>query len=285
MYLSTNEYLQALRRGDYLSALGWFDFLEAKYTEPQSYLACDKLINLAVFELITQDFSPEDLPQIEILYALVNEEIEPFRGKSAYAGMIFCSAAIQCLVYQEQGLVSFYQMELTTNVAVICDWMQRESELFTITENKIALTGKLTALDAKLLLNVAQTKEIRKNINRLMAYQLEIRNYLKHLDVEKGCDHLAAQRFDLVHQLLVYLNEQTMISTELTDRLSNDISTLRFLQPFTWESSILDQLCPRTYFRWFLDSSVQTLGFFSSSIRERWQAAVASSSEPGPGSS
>lgn len=267
MYLSTEDYLQVLRQGDYVRALGWGEFIINKYTTtPPITFDADTMLNLAVFELINHGFLPSDLPLIQILYTLMMDKDAVFKGQIAYAATVLCNAAVQFMVFFEYDLLPFYRTTSLLDTKATLAWMQRDNAKLNSGDNSEQLMIKFTALSkaASTLRNDANRS--KEKILYIYYYQDRMQRYVDELTKDTSGDKAVAERLGLAMSLQGYLAEQTILTSELTQKMGGFINKLRGLEPYDWEDRFLGQLIPQPFLEKLVDGSWWTIRFFAAQV-------------------
>ncbi|RAP35114.1 hypothetical protein B1207_13480 [Legionella quinlivanii] len=199
MTLTTKDYLDFLRDGDYLRALDWTAYLEKKCGVKAG--GGDDLLPIGVFELIRYGFCPEDMKHIELLYAA--QGVNLFKGVAGYGCTNLISAALQYMVYFKHQLLMFYATnedwgsnELWDKAAVI-KHMERESPHLSAEANSIQLSTEYEALDKRAqelerevqeLKGNSEIQKLRANIESLESYRELCNEYIDLLS--KALDSL-----------------------------------------------------------------------------------------------
>lgn len=263
MYLSTEEYLHALRQGDYLSALEWLEFLIGRYASSQSEVDADTTLQIAVFELINHGFSQQDLPLIQVLYALLYDAEPPFIGKIAYSGTVLCNAALQYMVYSEHELIPFYLCSESLNIDAVKEWMQRDNKKLDSGRNSDELMKKYTRMHQLLSSSQKTAKIVREKIICISNYQFYIENYVAELTKFENKGELAAMRLGVASALQNFLKDKTILTSEIAELMTVFINKIREMQPFDWEEDFLSKMLPKPFVKWLLDSSAQKFRFFA----------------------
>ena len=149
--MRTEDYLVSLRKGDYVDILNWLNFLTEYYSAPNQPLEADTIIPLMSFELINHGFKKTDGNIIQKIYIILNNNMVA-SGQLQYALTLLVSAILQCQIYAEFNLLSFYQTTEKFNAKQIKSWMTREVKddpklKLTAAENSAALEEKYKKIE------------------------------------------------------------------------------------------------------------------------------------------
>lgn len=267
MYSTTKEYLDALRRGDYLSALkGWSEFLVGRYNASEG--DGDLLLQLSIFELIRNDFSADDFRHIQVLYALLFDYQPPFVERISFNATLICNAAMQYMVFYEHGLLEFYKTQDVMDAKKISAWLSRSHPDFPQSKNSDQLMLKYTALNTALSEFMDEAREIRDKINYILETQCLLKAYGEKLANVPLSDDFSPIRLGLIHSLEHYLKDKTMPTMEVLEMITTFGITIKKMDPYAWEKEILDKILPKTgpekpIVSWFFDKSAENFHFFA----------------------
>ncbi|KTD22094.1 Uncharacterised protein [Legionella lansingensis] len=273
MDATTEEYLDALRKGDYLQALQWVNSLVEWYDVSEG--DADTVLQLAIFELIHHGFSPEDFHHIQLLYILLYDHLPPFIEQVAYQATILCSAAIQCMVYYENDLIPFYlttsmNHKMADNRDEILDWMQRSPVNFDVTKNNDGLSEKYKFLNQGFSRLESQAREIRRKINHVFNCQLLLQTYVEELAKyhDKDDNGFTAVRLGVINSLTHYLCDKTIMTEEVENKIASFVNKIQEMDPKDWEKLLLDKMRPKTssdkpFVSWFFDKAAEKFQLLS----------------------
>lgn len=96
------DYVDALRRGDFLKALEFRQFIFEKYKNMDNEMAADTLVQLTVFELSQTDINKDDLTVIGFLDSWFQNNIRDIPGDTQYDLATFITGALSALNIKEE---------------------------------------------------------------------------------------------------------------------------------------------------------------------------------------
>lgn len=267
MFLSTNEYLELMRKGDFLAALKWVGLVANHYQgNSEKGFDADTLLLLAVYELIHSDFSSKDLAQIVILYSLLNDKPRLFKGDLDYAATVLFNAAIQFLVYDQFNLLSFYTNPDLQNSEDVINWMNRENTVISAMQNSDANWKKYQEINELVPQYRYQVDENRNTIIPLFDCQELCKSYMDELSINKDKSDIAAIRFGIVSALYDFLIAQTRVDAQFLETRASYINTLKRLEHDDWEDSVLSRLSPESFTRRVYNGTRFAFLFFAEKI-------------------
>ncbi|KTD08068.1 helical bundle domain-containing protein [Legionella jamestowniensis] len=260
---ATERYLELLRQGDYLGALQWLKCLVEHYSVADC--DADTLLQLAIFELVQHGFSSDDFLHIELLYTLLYEQVPPFVEQIGYYATVFCNAAMQCLVFEENDLLKFYKTPQSLDAKAINEWMQRNPPEFDSAKNSSLLMEKFTALDKSVFNLKKQAQIIRNKINYILQCQATLKEYVIKLANSEDKEGFYPVRQGLINSLYSFIMEKTMITPDVIETLNCFAEKVLKMEPYPWEKEILEKLIIKnkeSFFSSFFDLSAGKLQFF-----------------------
>ncbi|WED42530.1 helical bundle domain-containing protein [Legionella cardiaca] len=262
--MHTEIYLDALRKGDYLQALQWLEFLVTHYSVPEG--DADTILQLAIFELIHHGFTPDDFCHIEILYMLLYDQLPPFVERVSYNATVLCNAAMQYMVLHEHELLEFYKTEESLHAKAIHKWMKRSPPELPPEKNNDELMKKYTALNKSSLKFQKQAQMIRDKVNYIIDCQVLLKEYCEELAKYQDKEDFAAVRLGVIKSLYDYLMKQTITSPEVLATVTDFVNTIEKMKPYPWEVTVLSKLSvknPKPFISWFFDKSAEQFQFFA----------------------
>ncbi|KTC66838.1 hypothetical protein Lbir_3140 [Legionella birminghamensis] len=260
MALTTKDYLDFLRAGDYLRALDWIIYLEQKCgAKPGSG---DDLLPIATFELIRYGFRLEDMKHISLLYAAQGESL--FKGAAGYGCTQFISAALQYVVYFKNSQLMFYATndpwgsnEQWDSKAVL-EYMGRENPVLTATKNNKMLDIEFEQLDKDSQKLETEIAVLRMNVEFLEPYREICSDYIEQLG--KTDSMAESVRLGLVKLLNDYLNK-SMKTTIDWEKVKFLLDEIKAQQPLEWELHYLRRMQPPMSFREMVEAPQSWLLF------------------------
>nr|HAT8715128.1 hypothetical protein [Legionella jordanis] len=279
MNSSTEEYLNALRCGDYLQAVNWLEFLLARYEVSEG--DADLLLQIAIFELIHHGFVPEDFHHIQLLYDLLYEQMPPFIEKNAYQATVLCNAAMQVMVFFDYQVIDFYSNVSLKDPKEIQAWMQRNHERLEPQKNNEELMKRYTALNQAVADSLAEARVIREQINSLLEVKHLLKLYLEKLTSVPPEGEFHAIRQGLLQSLQMYLKDKTIAAKEILEEISSFILALKKMEPHDWEMAYLDKMLPngsvnKPFVSRIFESSANHFHFFAIKMLDSMLPKVAS---------
>lgn len=209
MLSSTNEYLQALRQGNYLLFLEWPQFVAEHQKTLGGGKDADDLLDLLINECQTHGFSEDDVKKIALLNAVYALDPTPVRGCLAYALTVITGAVLQNGL--RDGIIK--QLEQFD------DWVRD------VSPDEVGMA----------CLQISAVGQLRQSAEEYMLY----------LDSASLCDdQLKIARSSVVKRLATYLNEQSQLTAEVADQIRMYVQKIREMQPALFEDAFLTQLSP-----------------------------------------
>jgi hypothetical protein len=267
--MTTQEYLQWLREGDYTRILHWRDALLEHYSPKKSYLEADILIPLMTYELINHEFKIEDFHHVEIINALLKSTLK-IPGDLDYCWTLFVSAALQFHVYDDNSLLPFYKTTQSMDLSAVSEWMARDNGVLTDAQNDAALAEKQDLLLKNQPDCQRDVEQVEEKILAVVFYQNNCKDYVNFL---KSCNNSgdvnSSIRLGLANALYEYLLTEVIETPRLSDKLSGFLNKIKEINPSEWEERYLIQfttksyLPPQTVLQKLYEKSAQTLLFFA----------------------
>lgn len=251
MLSSSQEYLQALREGNYLRFLGWPQFIAHHYTMKNKVLDADTISNLLIFDWLNNGFCESDVRHVVILIALQLSELRPFRGTLDYNLACIEGAAQQCLVYQNNQLAAPILSDIVLNQVQINQLMEKQSELCdrdTFDNYLLIEMNRFNKWVSKVPVDLV--KEVYQRIIPIIKPRDFVDEYLDSIGDERKrqrADHrdddpLIDTRIVVIHRLKQYINEQYELSVEVSQEIKAYIQKIRKMQPAASEENFLNNL-------------------------------------------
>ena len=100
--MKAQDYVDAMRRGDFLKALEFRTFIFEKYKDIDNEMAADTLVQLTVFELSQTDINKDDLTVIGFLDSWFQNNIRGIPGDTQYDLATFITGALSALNIKEE---------------------------------------------------------------------------------------------------------------------------------------------------------------------------------------
>ncbi|ASQ47134.1 helical bundle domain-containing protein [Legionella clemsonensis] len=260
---ATERYLELLRQGDYLGALQWIKCLISHYSVADC--DADTLLQLAIFELVQHNLSSEDFSHIELLYTLLYEQLPPFVEQIGYNAAVFCTAAMQYLVFKENDLLDFYRTSQCLDAKGVKAWLQRDPGEFDSAKNSDLLMEKYSALDKSVVSLKKQAQITRNKINYILQCQAMLKEYVIKLASAENKEGFYPVRQGLINSLHRFVMEKTITTPDVIETLNRFAEKILKMEPALWEKEILDQLIVKnkeSFFSSFFDSSAGRFQFF-----------------------
>lgn len=233
--MASQEYLQALRSNDYTFFLEWPEYITQKYLGKNAMQDADTTLSLIVFEWMQCGFLEEDIAHIALIYAFSMEHNGLLEDQLAYASTAVSAAAMQCMVYRDQGIMP---VEKPGSTPEILDAIQKMEKLVDPEINNAALIGKAIALEA---LIHQQQREIRA-IQCKLEYRLDLKTYMTALKLNPLKDLNYQLRLGVVQALYAWLMHSDILNPEVQKQIQAYINQIRNLTPGTEEQHLLNNL-------------------------------------------
>lgn len=257
--MTTEEFLVLLRQKEYFYILDWQKHLNDEYGKGSS-LDGDMQLFMVIYELINNGFNQDDMVHIQILYAIMGDATLRVPGEIAYAINTLVSTSLQCMVYLDHDLVSFYQNK--PKAVKLLDWMTRDNLKLSNLENSQLLGQKWELLESQLPMVKNEVEVIREKIKAVLAYR-EISgdyhwiftDYCNKYDVGDN----AYSRLGVVAALDGFLQSQVTLSPQALVRIEGYKKQIRAMQPYNWEENYLTRILPKPW----SDRIMEKIKFFS----------------------
>lgn len=261
MLVSSAEYLQALRKGDYLRFLEWPDFVVAHYKKGNAVLGGDELADLLVFEWLNNNYCAEDAKQFALLYAASEDEAEPLRGKLSCALTTLFSVCIACMAYEDSHATAHFLSKEARDLAQISRMMRNNggltNEQFTkhsAASQEIFMSWVAQLDKNKVSIVAAEISEVTRLRYLIDDYRLEL------LTLVSSNDQLKSSRSSVAANFSDYMSEQMKMTPEVNEGVAGYVTKLWELAPSTKEQDLLKKMAETTIW----DKACRYLATFSS---------------------
>lgn len=237
--MSTPEYLQALRTTNYLFFLDWPEYIAQKYLGKNATQDADTTISLIVFEWMQYDLSKEDIASIANLYFLANENSGLLESTLGYAAIALSAAAMQCMVYKNQGISYPKATDMSTLEALT--FIQKMEKLHDPQINNAQLKEAELQLQSLIKIQQHQIHALKCKLG----YLLNLQDYIRRLqnDLIKDSDHPV--RLGLLQALYAYVStENGILTAAVQHKIQGYIVKIRNLTPDKNEQLFLTSLAP-----------------------------------------
>lgn len=243
MLSSSEEYLTALRKEQYLRFLEWPQFIATHYQTGASGQDADDTVNLLIFDWLNHGYCEEDAKKIALLMAVHDLKSRPLRGHLAYALTSISVATFQCMTYQKIQADQQFIVHKKMNVHEIRQLMNspiKGVDKFSfgsiLKDQQNLFFSWVKGIDKLILVN------LDKQISAITQLRYILEEYSTALDSAKLEDELATTRLSLVRTLACYLNNQTEWSTEVSNQVKQYVETIYTMQPAEFEKKYLSEL-------------------------------------------
>lgn len=248
MLSSSQEYIQALRDGQYRLFLNWVKFLSDKYMEGKDNLNSDEALNLIIFEWLNNGFCEEDAKRIAFLCAI--HFAQPFPGILSYTLTAICGAVVHLMVYLQHKDRYLTTKELSKSE--IDALLNLELQL-----DKLAYEQKIDAAQKQFETWVEEAdKDSAEQFGIQIHSQLEplteiinlVEDYARLLEkADLAADPLKPTRLSIIYRLKTYLSEQIELSPEIIEKINEYGSEIRAKNPDDLEEPFLKVLAPLSF--------------------------------------
>lgn len=241
MLSSTTEYLEALRRGDFLRAVEWVEFVRQRY--PGIEHNSDALLALCTYELLNGGYTPDDMVHFEGLCALLFEEEGVFQ-RLDYAATTLFNAGLQVWVWINAHAASgFYQgSDAMPDANAVLTLMQQTPPGWSDAQNNQAIEQVMVIAKAR---STGKGQALAEDIRRVLAVRETLNAYEQALDdhLAQTPDFAADSRLSELRRAYALIREETR--REVVDEEAHTLATrLRRLNPLESERAFLNALSP-----------------------------------------
>jgi hypothetical protein len=264
MLTSSKDYVLALRRGEFLQFLDWPSFIVTTYSK-QNHLgvSADELVDLIIFDWLTNGYCEEDLIQFSKLYSVYVLASKPLSGALEYAFMMLFSALVNCMVhasrappirhkdpYSKDEVVSFMREQSSLWDKLEYDKALKEQQnLFVILAAKVP--AKITDSTLQGMLPVLQIR------SRVDAYLVRLES------AAMPANQLKDARIGVLKRLKAYVNDQVFLTDEVKKEIAIYADKILDLAPEEFERGLINEISPPSLaaiaWRFFSTSSINLL--------------------------
>lgn len=245
MISGSSRYIQALRKGDYLTFLDWPAFITQHYQG--SNQETDFLIDALVFVWLHHQFSPADAERVAVFLALHEEHDTLLPAKLAYSLTILSSAAVQCMAILASGAVSALESVEGREGERLIAFIKKNSRSWRVDEGIIAAeTKRFTSL-----IKSAHGKvgPLFQEISPLLSRRKMAQEYVSVLEAAINSSELSGNplvfaRLVCAKELLAYLDTVSTINSEAEQRISAIIRNIRLYKPEDFEELYVSYFVP-----------------------------------------
>lgn len=245
MLLSTQDYFDALRKGNYLAFLEWPQFVGRNYQQKSQGLTADELVNLLLFEAVNNGFSCDDVRAVALLCSVREKHTGLLRGALDYALTTISVVSIQFMMYWRAGLAEHL---------LACD-KQTSKEI----EQLISSCNALLDTSSQALLesdqngfylwveeaSVESIKQVEQQLRAMLSLRNNADDYIALLEIKQSLtDLLQPQRLSVLKRLASYLNDSTQLSADIDVQIAQYVAVIWQLNPEQWEEDYLNKLSP-----------------------------------------
>lgn len=251
MLSSSQEYLQALREGNYLRFLEWPQFIAHHYAMKNKDLDADTISNLLIFDWLNNGFGESDVRHVVILIALQQSELRPFRGSLDYNLACIAGVAQQCLVYHNNKLAVHARSDILLNLVQINRLMAEQSEFCDPETFHDYLFIEMNRFDEWVNeISVDLAMAVYQQISPALKPRDIVDEYLDYIGDERKRrigehshdDPLMDTRIIVINRLKLFINEQNEITVEVGQEINAYIKKIRLMQPAAFEEDFLKKL-------------------------------------------
>lgn len=278
MLLSSIEYIQALRKGDYLRFLEWPQFLAKHYEEDGEAIDADSTLDFIIFEWVGIGITEEDTQHMAILSAVYELNSDIILPELRYSYTSLYIALIHCLALQKKALQYKYLSDIKLTRKEVVELMKNNAALSdpldfaeAVSSELLILTQKIAALDKSVV------AKAMKSIQSITFFRQLIDDYLMDMEhTENSKDELRQTRISLLESLKLVLKEETKLNEKVKKNIKEYVKKLWECQPEDFEKSYLERLCPPTFLDKIYDFGIS----FFSSINQEPQGSLSESKKP-----
>lgn len=251
--LSTSiEYIQALRKGDYLCFLEWPHFLSRHYDAQEEVIDADDTLSLIIFEWLNYGFGDLDIQQMAVISAARTFKPEILQSWLEYSYTSLYSAMIHCMVYLKTQKQDYFKSHdrLTKREAVQLVYKNMKlinSADFLEMEHmeKDRYLKLVTSQDQALIDKVVKSIYPITNIRYLVDDYYTILKTTLDSDVQDGPDEeLKRSRVSVLERFAEDLNADVQLTEEVHIKIKAYVDKLWELQPQRFEERYLNSICP-----------------------------------------
>lgn len=245
MLSSTQEYLCALRDGDYLAFLEWPQFVMTHYQLNEHGLAADDLVNLLIFEAINHGFSEEDIRWVAVLYSLRESNPGLMRGALDYALTSITIVSLQCIMYWRMGVHHHLLSSTAQSSKDIGQLISLCNEQLPEPPHQLVAQDEKTFSQWVTQASTEQLDKAYSQINAITNLRNAANNYISLLEIEQnGHNVLHPSRLSVLKRLAHYLNSNSQLTNEVEQQIISYVAKIWDLKPETWEEDYLNVLAP-----------------------------------------
>lgn len=243
MLSSSQEYLQALREGNYLRFLEW-----PRYLTHNSDQDADDTISFITFEWLKNGFFEEDAKKVALIYAAHEKNTDLLRGNLTYSLTAISIATFQCMIFQINQLTIDLPEQDKIQPNGVLGFMKKTLEILSIDKFNHCLEQQQQIFYS--WVNGYGTDEIDivcEKIKQITKLRDLVDEYISILEsTPEGEDSLRGARTSVVKRLAVYLNNQTELNLKSREEIANYVNMVKAMQPAEWEEEVLMSISPPT---------------------------------------
>ncbi|KTD32609.1 hypothetical protein Lmor_2038 [Legionella moravica] len=244
MLSSSIEYLQALRKGNYLRFLEWPQFIAQHYSDSKDAIGADETVNLIVFEWLNHGFCEEDVRHMAILAVVHDLDSRPIRAELSYAFISLSVGLISCMVYQSMNLQNNFIKQEQLSGKQVCQLMKNQSALL----DGLRFSEQEQRENARFL-HYKETADIKavnrafEQISSITQFRYLADEYITTLEnTQIEGDQLQTTRVSVLKNLAQYLNEQMEYTEEVKEELGLYVTRLWEMNPAEFEELYLNNI-------------------------------------------
>lgn len=283
MLSSSLEYLQALRKGEYIQFLEWTTFIAKKYAKEGEELNGDSLVDCFIFEWLSVGFKEEDVEKIAILQGVFEQNPSPIQSRRyAYSFISSLSALFCCMAFnlnKSSELAPVFPKTKMTEKQVqgFVKQILVNIDDAKISQMRTSFMQQVAQVDVVLINSI--TKEIAEFVDLIGIWE----NYVISLTSQQAQEQEGAEykiRQGIAGSFLNYLKAQTKLTDIVRYEMTLYVQSIRAQHPSPWEEEeYLQKVSPSS----IVDKTERTLtrfvfSFFSL-LMSPGKEAVATSSD------
>lgn len=245
MLSSTQDYLNALRQGNYVAFLEWPQFVGRYYQHKDEGLAADELVNLLLFEALNHGFSLDDVRAVALVCSVREKHGGLLRGVLDYALTSITVVSIQCMMY--------WRADLTKHLLTSNKLTSKEIERLISSSNALmeqSLQVKLESDQNSFYRWIEEAsaesiEPVKQQLTTILSLRNSADDYIALLEINQSkTDRLQLQRLSVLKRLALYLNNNSQLSDDVAVGIAQYVAMIWQLNPAQWEEEHLNQLSP-----------------------------------------
>lgn len=237
MSLTSEDYLNALRTGNFFLFFKWMDYVAQGQNEDKVFVDED-LFYLLSFEWLAHGFCDKDIRQIVLLDKLVEQEPQLFSNYIQYALTMIYGVLVRCMLYQRYDMQSEILHFERVSAQGIIKFMKDKTRTIESFDQQL---DEQAALLLQIRIEPAEITKVLKSIKPIIDKHKLCVEYLYKLQDATEQDELILARTNILIRLETYLSSQTVFSELILKEIQPYIKEIWKLNPQEWEIEYLYQ--------------------------------------------